>query len=241
VRELSESVRDDLPLSSVHLCAPIPRPRKNVFCVGWNYVEHFEEGAKLRSTAREMPSHPAFFSKAPTAVNGPYDPIPYHAQASAQMDWEVELGVIIGQAGRDIAESAAMRHVFGYTVINDVSWRDIQKRHGGQWLKGKSLDGSCPMGPWIVTADRLDPGHLRLTSRVDGVTKQDSNTSCMHFRIPRLIAELSLGMTLEPGDIISTGTPAGVGQSRTPPEFMVPGNVLESQIEGIGVMRNRIG
>ena len=149
--------------------------------------------------------------------------------------------MIIGPGGKNIAEADAMSHVFGYTVINDVTWRDVQRRHGGQWHKGKSLDGTCPMGPWIVTADALDHTDLEVACRVNGVTKQDSSTRFMYFKVPRLIAELSLGMTLEPGDIISSGTPEGVGYARTPPEFLKPGDLLETEIEGIGVLRNPIG
>ena len=227
--------------SSLHVLAPIPRPRKNVFCVGWNYLEHFEEGAKARPQVQEMPQHPTFFSKVPTTVTGPYDPVPLHAGVTAKLDWEVELGVIIGRGGRNITEADAMKHVFGYTVVNDVSAREIQRQHGQQWFKGKSLDGSCPMGPWIVTADEIpDPQALRVSCRVNGVTKQDSNTRHMYFRIPRIIAELSAGLTLEPGDIISTGTPAGVGHARTPPEFMAVGDILETEAEGIGLLRNKI-
>jgi 2-keto-4-pentenoate hydratase/2-oxohepta-3-ene-1,7-dioic acid hydratase in catechol pathway len=228
-------------LADVKLHAPIPRPAKNVFCVGWNYLEHFEEGAKKLQENRELPKHPVFFSKATTAVTGPFDSVPFDAAISTSLDWEVELGLIIGPGGKNIAEPDAMRHVWGYTVINDVSWRDLQRRHGGQWHKGKSLDGTCPMGPWIVTAGELDPTNLRVTCRVNGVTKQDSNTKFLYFKLPRLVSELSAGMTLEAGDIISTGTPEGVGFARTPPEFMKPGDLLETEIEGIGVMRNPIG
>jgi 2-keto-4-pentenoate hydratase/2-oxohepta-3-ene-1,7-dioic acid hydratase in catechol pathway len=228
-------------VANAKLHAPIPRPAKNVFCIGWNYLEHFEEGAKKLQDNRELPKFPVIFSKAPTAVTGPYDTVPFHSQVSSQCDWEVELGVIIGTGGKDITEADAMKHVFGYTVINDVSWRDIQRRHGGQWDKGKSLDGSCPMGPSIVTADGVDPNNLRVSCRVNGVTKQDSNTKFLYFKLPRLIAELSAGQTLEPGDIISTGTPEGVGFARNPPEFMKVGDLLETEIEGIGVLRNPIG
>ena len=228
-------------LNKALLKAPIPRPGKNVFCVGWNYLEHFEEGGAKLEDKRELPTWPVFFSKAPTAVNGPYDVIPFDANVSTQLDWEVELGVIIGTGGKNISEADAMSHVFGYTVINDVTWRDIQRRHGGQWDKGKSLDGTCPMGPCIVTADALDHTNLRLTCRVSGVTKQDSNTKHLYFKLPRLIHDLSLGQTLEPGDIISSGTPEGVGFARTPPEFMKIGDLLETEVEGIGVMRNPIG
>ncbi len=230
-----------LALADVKLHAPIPRPAKNVFCVGWNYLEHFEEGAKKLQDNRELPKYPVFFSKAPTAVTGPYDNVPFHSQVSIQCDWEVELGVIIGTGGKDITEADAMSHIYGYTVINDVSWRDIQRRHGGQWDKGKSLDGSCPMGPAIVTADGIDPNNLRVSCRVNGVTKQDSNTKFLYFKLPRLIAELSAGMTLEAGDVISTGTPEGVGFARTPPEFMKVGDLLETEVEGIGILRNPIG
>ena len=228
-------------LGEVKLHAPIPRPTKNVFCVGWNYLEHFEEGAKKLQDNRELPKYPVLFSKAPTAVNGPYDPIPFDASISTSLDWEAELGMIIGTGGKNISEADAMKHVFGFTVINDVSWRDLQRRHGGQWLKGKSLDGTCPMGPWIVTADAIDPTNLRIACRVNGVTKQDSNTKFLYFKLPRIIAELSLGTTLEPGDVISTGTPEGVGFARTPPEFMKPGDLMETEIEGIGILRNVIG
>ena len=228
-------------LGDVKLHAPIPRPAKNVFCVGWNYLPHFEEGARKLQDDRKLPEWPVFFSKTPTTVNGPYDNVPYDAAISTALDWEVELGVIIGPGGKNIAEADAMRHVWGYTVINDVSWRDLQRRHGGQWHKGKSLDGTCPMGPCIVTADSLACDRLRVTCRVNGVVKQDSNTRHMYFKVPRLVCDLSAGMTLEPGDIISTGTPEGVGYARTPPEFLRPGDLLETEVEGIGVLRNPIG
>ncbi|MGZ5060617.1 MAG: fumarylacetoacetate hydrolase family protein [Usitatibacter sp.] len=230
-----------LALADVRLHAPIPRPAKNVFCVGWNYLPHFEEGAKKLQEDRKLPEWPVFFSKATTSVTGPFDTVPFHSHVSTQCDWEVELGVIIGPGGKDITQADAMAHVWGYTVINDVSWRDLQRRHGGQWHKGKSLDGSCPMGPWIVTADSLDHTQLQVACRVNGVTKQESNTKHMYFKVPRLIADLSAGQTLEAGDIISTGTPEGVGFARTPAEFMKPGDLLETEIQGIGVMRNPIG
>ncbi len=230
-----------IALADVRLHAPIPRPAKNVFCVGWNYLEHFEEGAKKLQDNRELPEWPVFFSKATTAVTGPFDTIPFDANISTSLDWEVELGMIIGTPGKNIAEADAMRHVFGYTVVNDVSWRDLQRRHGGQWHKGKSLDGTCPMGPWIVTADSIEPGNLRVSCRVNGVAKQDSNTKFLYFKLPRLIVDLSMGQTLEAGDVISTGTPEGVGFARTPPEFMKPGDLMETEIEGIGTLRNPIG
>lgn len=239
--DLARRAADDLALASLELLAPIPRPRKNVFCVGWNYLEHFAEGEKIRPHVKEMPAFPTFFSKAPTTVCGPYDAIPYFAGLSAQLDWEVELAIVIGTGGRDIAKERALDHVFGYTALNDLSWRDIQRRHGQQWFKGKSIDGTCPMGPWIVTREALDPRGLDLASRVNGVVKQASNTRCMYFDIPTIVAELSRGLTLEPGDIIATGTPPGVGHARTPPEFLQPGDVLETEVAGIGTLRNAIG
>lgn len=238
---VAHPLTDPVLLNQALLKAPIPRPTKNVFCVGWNYLEHFAEGGAKLEDKRELPRHPVFFSKAPTAVNGPFDAIPYPEGLSTQLDWEVELAVIIGRGGANIREEDAMRHVFGYTTLNDVTWRDLQRRHGGQWMKGKSLDGTCPMGPCIVTADALDPNDLAVECKVSGVVKQSSSTRHLYFKIPRLIAELSLGMTLEPGDILSTGTPEGVGFARNPPEFMQPGDLLETRIAGIGVMRNPIG
>jgi len=228
-------------VEDVHLTAPIPVPRRNIHCVGWNYVEHFEEGKSLRDAGQTLPEHPVFFTKGTNAVNGPYDPIPFDPRVSTAIDWEVELAVIVGRRGKNLSEAEAMQYVFGYCVLNDTTARDVQqKKHGGQWWKGKSLDGHAPMGPWIVTADGFDCTSRRLLSRVNGVVKQDGNTSQMYFKVPRLLAELSLGLTLEPGDIVSTGTPPGIGHARKPPEYLRPGDVLESEIEGIGVLRNPI-
>ena len=228
-------------VEEVHLVAPIPVPRRNVVCVGWNYAEHFEEGKSLRDPGQTLPEHPVFFTKGTNAVNGPYDPIPYDPRVSTAIDWEVELAVIVGRRGKNLSEEEAMGHVFGFCVLNDTTARDIQqKKHGGQWWKGKSLDGHAPMGPWIVTADGFDWSSRRLVSRVNGVVKQDGNTSGMYFKVPRLLAELSLGLTLEPGDILATGTPPGIGHARKPPEYLRPGDVLESEIEGIGTLRNPI-
>ena len=231
-----------IKLATVKLLSPIPRPRKNIFCVGWNYLDHFEEGAKARPHVQEMPAHPAFFTKAPTCMNGPFDDVPAHTGVTERLDWEVELGMIIGKGGRNIGEADAMKHVFGFTVINDVSAREIQRRHGQQWFKGKSLDGHCPMGPWIATADEVaDPNNLDIRCSVNGVIKQNSNTRHLYFKLPRIIAELSAGLTLEPGDIIATGTPSGVGHARTPPEFMKPGDIMDTEVVGLGHLRNRIG
>lgn len=238
--EMAGKAAHDLSLDEVTLLAPIPRPRKNVFCVGWTYSEHFKEGEAIRPSVKEMPEHPTFFSKAPTAVNSPYGDIELDPKVTKNLDWEVELAVVFGPGGKNISEADAMNHIFGYTVANDVSAREIQRQHGQQWFKGKSIDGCCPMGPWIVTADELDPSNLHLVCRLNGIVKQDSYTRYMYFKLPRLIAELSLGLTIEAGDVFLSGTPEGVGHARTPPEYMQKGDVMETEIEGIGLMRNRI-
>jgi 2-keto-4-pentenoate hydratase/2-oxohepta-3-ene-1,7-dioic acid hydratase in catechol pathway len=227
-------------LSEIQLAAPIPRPRKNLMCLGWNYADHAKETALIRGQETKAPEYPVFFTKAPTTVNSPYGNIIIDPQVSVEIDWEVELAVIIGNGGKNISEEDALSHIFGYTVLNDVTARDLQSRHK-QFFKGKSIDGYCPMGPWIVTADEIkDPQHLDVKLRVNGIIKQDGNTSMMVFPIRSIIAFLSLGMTLEPGDIIATGTPSGVGFARNPPEFLIAGDVMETEVEGIGVLRNVI-
>lgn len=230
-----------IPLDEVTLLAPIPVPRRNIFCLGWNYLEHTEESSRARGKPIKVPDRPVFFTKLTTAVTGPYADIPCDPRVSEQIDWEVELAVVIGQGGKNIPAGRALEHVFGYTVVNDVSARDVQIGHGGQFFKGKSLDGFCPMGPWIVTADEIpEPHALALRSRVNGSIKQDSSTAQMFFKIPQIIEWLSLGLTLLPGDIIATGTPAGVGFARTPPEFLKPGDVVECEVEQVGLIRNRV-
>lgn len=227
-------------LSDVQLAAPIPRPRKNIMCLGLNYSEHAKESAEARGRQASLPQYPVIFTKAPTTVNGPYAPIVIDPQVSQEIDWEVELAVVIGKGGKNIRGEDAYSHVFGYCVLNDVTARDLQEQHR-QYFRGKSLDGYCPMGPWLVTADEIaDPQNLNLSLRVNGVTKQDSNTSMMIFSIPRIIAVLSNGMTLEAGDIIATGTPSGVGFARKPPEFLKPGDVVEAEIQDIGMLRNPV-
>ena len=245
IADAASRARGGVEASKAKLLAPIPAPRRNVFCVGWNYSEHFQEGANMRAASgtpgqQEIPEYPALFSKNPATVTGPDSSVLFPAPHSEQLDWEVELAVVIGRPGRDIDEGDAMPHVFGYTCANDVSVRDVQRRHGGQWFKGKNFDTHLPMGPWIVTADELDPSALRVQTRVNGATKQDSNTKFMVFKIPRLISEFSAGCRLQGGDIMITGTPEGVGFARKPPEFMKVGDVVEVEIEGIGVLRNRI-
>lgn len=227
-------------LDAVQLAAPIPRPRKNIFCVGVNYSEHARETAALRGRSPEAPAAPLFFTKAPTAVNAPYGVIEIDPAVSTEIDWEAELGVIIGKTCKNVSAEEALSCVFGYTTVNDVTARDLQTLHK-QFFKGKSLDGSCPSGPWIVTADEVpDPQRLPIRLRVNGIVKQDSNTSEMIFSVAKLIESLSLGMTLEPGDILATGTPSGVGFSRNPPEFLRAGDIMETEIEGIGILRNAV-
>jgi 2-keto-4-pentenoate hydratase/2-oxohepta-3-ene-1,7-dioic acid hydratase in catechol pathway len=246
LRAAARDAKGGIPLASAKLLAPIPRPPRNVFCIGWNYSEHFEEGRQARGQSgpqlapRDIPQFPAIFTKNPATVVGPDAPVLFPAPHSEQLDWEAELAVVIGKGGRDITEAAATGHVFGYTCANDVSVRDVQRRHGGQWFKGKNFDTHLPMGPWIVTAEDLDPGDLAIRSRVNGVTKQDSRTKYMVFKIPRLIAEISAGCELWPGDMIITGTPAGVGFARTPPEYLKVDDVVEIEIERIGVLRNTV-
>ncbi|HSH41667.1 MAG TPA: fumarylacetoacetate hydrolase family protein [Arenicellales bacterium] len=230
-----------LPLDRIELLAPIPRPAKNIMCLGLNYADHVAETSAAAERDSKLPEHPIVFTKNVTSVTGPGSAIPFNPAASEQLDWEVELAVIIGRSGYAIDPGQAMEHVFGYTIINDVSARDLQFRHK-QFFIGKSLDGACPMGPWIVTADEIaDPHALSLRCDVNGVTKQESSTRHMIFDIPTIIATLSRGMTLEAGDIIATGTPDGVGFARTPPEFLKPGDEVVCEIEGIGVLRNGVG
>ncbi len=227
-------------LADVRWHAPIPRPLKNIICLGLNYAAHIREGAVARGREVKIPTDPVFFSKLPTTVTGPFEEVQVDTSVTQQVDWEAELGVIIGVAGRNIRQADAGRHIFGYTVINDITARDLQARHQ-QWMKGKSLDGFCPMGPVVVTADEFgDPQQKRVSLRVNGVTKQDGSTADMIFHIDRTIEVFSTGVTLEPGDIISSGTPEGVGFGRTPQEFLHDGDVMETEVEGIGVLRNTI-
>ena len=228
-----------LPLENVRLLAPIPRPRKNVFGIGLNYDEHVDESARALDTASGRPEEPVVFSKPPTAVIGTGEPIQHDAEVTQQLDWEVELAVVIGRRATRVAPEAAMAHVFGYTVMNDVSARD--NRRQGQWIVSKGMDSYAPMGPVIVTADAIaDPHDLDLWLMKNGEEKQRSNTRHMIFDIPALIADLSRVMTLEPGDVIATGTPSGVGAGRDPQEWMWPGDVIECGVEGIGVLRNPV-
>ncbi len=225
-------------LAELTVLPPLDPPRGNVLAIGRNYQKHAEEGARALNTEVGPPT---IFTKAITTISGPYDDIPIDASVSDSIDWEVELGVVIGRRGRNIKRHDALSHVFGYTVLNDVTARDIQNGWGGQWFKGKSLDGSCPTGPWVVTADEVpDPRSLQLHLRVNGALKQDANTRDMIYPVDAIIEWLSVGMTLLPGTLVATGTPEGVGFARTPPEFLHPGDVVETEVEGIGRLRNRV-
>ncbi|HLH21690.1 MAG TPA: fumarylacetoacetate hydrolase family protein [Chloroflexota bacterium] len=229
------------PLSEVKLLAPIPRPRKNILCLGLNYAEHVAEGSRAMNLQRDLPKEPVYFSKPPTVVVGPEEPVIFDEAVSPKMDWEAELGVVMARGGRKIPKERALEYVFGYTCFNDVSARDLQRARGGQWHMGKSLDTYGPMGPWIVTADEIpDPQVLNIACRVNGETKQSSNTRHMIFDVATCIADWSQAVSFEPGDVIATGTPDGVGFARNPPEFMKPGDTVEVDIEKVGVLRNPI-
>jgi 2-keto-4-pentenoate hydratase/2-oxohepta-3-ene-1,7-dioic acid hydratase in catechol pathway len=225
------AARLGLPAAKARLEAPIPRPARNVFCLGRNYKEHAaERGA-------EAPAHPVYFTKAPETVVGPGAKVIHHA-VTHELDYEVELAVVIGTAGRDIPRERALEHVFGYTIVNDVTARDVQKRHQ-QWFHGKSMDTFCPMGPTLVTADEiLDPQALAVAMRINGETRQSSHTSKMIFPVDECIAVLSQGFTLLPGDVIATGTPEGVGAALG--KFLKAGDRMEAEVEAIGVLANPI-
>lgn len=228
-----------LPLNEIQLLAPIPKPRKNIIGIGLNYTEHVAESARTLDTSKELPQQPVIFSKPPTAVIGTGEAILHNTKLTQQLDWEVELAVIISKKGKYVAKENAMDYVFGYTVINDISARDC--RRAGQWIVSKGQDTFAPMGPILVTKDEIEnPHNLNLSLTVNGVEKQNSNTKYMLFNIPDLIEDLSTVFTLEAGDIIATGTPAGVGAGRNPQEWMWDGDIVEATVEGIGTLVNTI-
>jgi 2-keto-4-pentenoate hydratase/2-oxohepta-3-ene-1,7-dioic acid hydratase in catechol pathway len=229
-----------LPLSAVALAAPLPRPRRNLFCIGRNYRSHAQElaGTVFRDVAQQEDPWPIVFTKLPECVVGPHDDVRLPgAHVSVQIDYESELAVVIGRGGRDIPASRAMDHVFGWTVVNDVSARDVQVRHR-QWELGKSFDTFCPMGPWITTSDELDARSTRVRGWVNGELRQDGHTRDLIFGIPALVETCSRGITLLPGDIIATGTPAGVGMGFDPPRWLQHGDVVRVEIDGIGAIEN---
>jgi 2-keto-4-pentenoate hydratase/2-oxohepta-3-ene-1,7-dioic acid hydratase in catechol pathway len=244
LRELVSSVKGSgntavvRQLKELSILAPLDPPVGNMLAIGRNYEKHAAESARAWG---ENVKPPTVFTKAQTSITGPFDDIPIDPAISDKIDWEVELGVVVGRRGVNIKPADAMSHIFGYTVVNDISARDIQNGWGGQFFKGKSLDRSSPIGPWIVTADEIgDPKQLRLSLKVNGVVKQDGNTRDMIYPVAELIAWLSIGMTLLPGTVIATGTPDGVGFARTPPEFLKAGDVMETEVERVGLLRNRM-
>jgi len=229
-----------LPAGSVKLEAPIPRPRRNVFCVGRNYMDHVAEGDRTRGiTNSELPKFPQFFTKAPDTVIAPDESIPPFTGITQWLDYEVELACIIGTGGTNIPKEQALDHVFGWTIGNDITGRDLQRRYG-QWFKGKSLDRSCPLGPWIVPAGELDALNTGIRLFINGEKRQDSNTAKMIFDVKEIIHQLSIGFTLKPGDVIITGTPEGVGYAMVPPQTLKPGDVIEAEIDGIGRLKTTV-
>ncbi|MGV3493305.1 MAG: fumarylacetoacetate hydrolase family protein [Ramlibacter sp.] len=238
------AVGQPLPLDQVQLLAPVPRPRRNIFCVGKNYHAHAKEfaGSGFDSSAKpgaDIPTVPIIFSKVPESVIGHGQDIAFPHGVSDAIDYEAELAVIIGQGGKGIRKADAMKHVWGYTIINDVTARDWQGRHS-QWLLGKSFDTFCPMGPWAVTADEMDGQATNLKLWVNGEKRQDANTRDFIFDIPTVIECISAGITLQPGDVIATGTPVGVGIGFKPPKYLKPGDVVRIEIDGIGVLENTL-
>jgi 2-keto-4-pentenoate hydratase/2-oxohepta-3-ene-1,7-dioic acid hydratase in catechol pathway len=231
-------------LDQVRLTAPIPRPRRNIFCVGKNYHAHAREFSKsgFDSSAKaggEIPAVPIYFTKVPESVIGPGESIRIVPAVSTAIDYEAELAVVIGKGGKGITRADAMQHVWGYTIINDVTARDWQSRHL-QWVLGKSFDTFCPMGPWLVSADECDGTKTGVRCYVNGEERQNANTTDLIFDIPTLIETLSAGITLYPGDVIATGTPVGVGIGFTPPKYMKPGDIVRVEIDGIGALENPV-
>ena len=236
------ALRAPLALADVLLRAPIPRPRRNIFCVGKNYHAHAREFASsgFDSSAKaggDIPADPIIFSKVPECVVGPFDPIRMPVGVSEALDYEVELALVIGQGGKGIRAADAMQHVWGYTIVNDVTARDWQSRHM-QWLLGKSFDTFCPMGPWLVSADECDGRATQVRCYVNGELRQDASTSDLIFDIPKLIETLSAGITLYPGDIVATGTPVGVGIGFKPPKYLRVGDRVRMEIDAIGHIEN---
>jgi 2-keto-4-pentenoate hydratase/2-oxohepta-3-ene-1,7-dioic acid hydratase in catechol pathway len=234
------AVTETVPLAGAQLLAPIPQPRRNLFCVGRNYHAHAKElrDTVFKDNAKAVDAWPIVFTKVPECVVGPGAEVRLPGAISQQIDYEAELAVVIGTGGRNIARADALKHVWGYTIVNDVTARDVQMRHG-QWDLGKSFDTFCPMGPWIVTADELDGTDTRVRCWVNGELRQDARTTDLIFDIPTLIETCSRGITLLPGDVIATGTPAGVGMGLNPPRWLAHGDVVRIEIDGIGTLENK--
>jgi 2-keto-4-pentenoate hydratase/2-oxohepta-3-ene-1,7-dioic acid hydratase in catechol pathway len=248
IEEITEMVKDTREIDfeqigysfdEVEILAPIQRPRKNIIGIGLNYTEHVAESARTLDTTGKLPQKPIIFSKPPTTVTGTNTHILLNPKLTQQLDWEVELAVVIGKTGKYVPKADALDYVFGYTVINDISARDCRRE--GQWIVSKGQDTFAPMGPYLVTKDEIpNPHHLNLSLKVNGVEKQNSNTKFLLFNINDLIEDLSTVFTLEPGDIIATGTPAGVGAGRNPQEWLWDGDVVEATVEGIGTIINTV-
>jgi 2-keto-4-pentenoate hydratase/2-oxohepta-3-ene-1,7-dioic acid hydratase in catechol pathway len=242
-RQTLPALLNAMPLAEVKLEAPIPRPRRNIFCVGKNYFEHAKEfassGFDSSAAQGEVPAHPIIFSKVPECVVAHRAPVYFERNISSAIDYEAELAVIIGKGGRGISKSAALDHVWGYTIINDVTARDLQGKHS-QWLIGKSQDTFGPMGPWAVTRNDIDLQNTTVKCWINDELRQNSNTASLIFDVPTLIATLSQGITLMPGDIIATGTPAGVGIGFKPPKYLISGDVMKVEISGIGLLENQL-
>jgi 2-keto-4-pentenoate hydratase/2-oxohepta-3-ene-1,7-dioic acid hydratase in catechol pathway len=244
VRRVSERAANGqvelIPTAAAPLLAPIPVLPRNAFCVGRNYVDHVKEGAAARNVDLKLPEAPQFFTKATHTLIGPEADVRLDEKVTRRMDYEVELALVIGRGGRDIPAEAAFDHIFGYSIANDVTARDLQKRHD-QWFKGKSLDTTLPFGPWIIDREEIgDPTTLEVSMTVNGEERQRARVSQMIFDIPTIIASLSAGLTLEPGDVIATGTPSGVGFAMTPPQYLKGGDVMVARIDRIGELRNRV-
>jgi len=241
IEDISENDLNEISydLNEIQITAPIPKPRKNIIGIGLNYTEHVAESARTLDTTGKLPQKPIIFSKPPTTVTGPNTEVLLNSKLTQQLDWEVELAVVIGKKGKYVAKEKALDYVFGYTIINDISARDCRRE--GQWIVSKGQDTFAPMGPFLVTKDEIEnPHNLNLSLNLNGVEKQNSNTQFMLFNINDLIEDLSIVFTLEPGDIIATGTPAGVGAGRNPQEWMKNGDEMACYVEGIGTLINTV-
>lgn len=238
---VGDAKRIRVAMDSADLDSPIRRFKRDVLCTGWNYWDHFDENKGRRDGQEvERPLAPTYFTKAPNAIIGPYDDIAYDARCSKKWDYEAELALVIGPAGRSIPSRRAADHIFGYCLANDISQRDIQRRHGGQWMRGKSPDDTTPLGPLLVTPDELDVDNIRIECHLNGECMQSATVAQMAFDIGHLIAELSFGMTLNSGDVMLTGTPAGVGNARTPQVWLKPGDEVITRGTGLGELKNTI-
>ncbi len=237
---LPPSAGPAVAMAEVRLDAPLPRPRRNLFCVGRNYHAHAAElqGSVFKANASDVKAWPIVFTKVPETVIGAFDEVQLPGAISEQIDYEAELTIVIGKGGRNISAAQALGHVFGYTIVNDVTARDVQMRHA-QWDLGKSFDTFCPMGPWIVTPDEFDAQQAHVRCWVNGELRQDANTRDLIFDIPTLIETCSRGITLLPGDVIATGSPAGVGMGLNPPRFLKNGDLVRIHIDGLGEIENR--